>query len=222
MARFVVVVLVAISVSVIGATSAVAARSNNCTSKAGMKWLKTLEAGAVRKTLHRGRYCVREHKKPGVVTICDSRAPVRTAFRKTEYSFAMDKASPYRVSKILAVAGKCVALRRVAPAGSGAGPAASIADMRPKAPGRQIFTFYVGYPLIDAKVVGFQLSKTCVLGATWGNGSTRGVYLRSSVTQAMWSVKLSPNASDSDLLSLRLDGDSYSYTDGGKGVSGKL
>lgn len=61
-----------------------------------------------------------------------------------------------------------------------------------------------------------------MLGATWGNGSSRGIYLRSSMTQNGRNIKLSGSATDADLLSLKLSGDSYSYTDAGKGVSGKL
>jgi len=221
MARVALSVIIALSASILTTTNAQAAKkSNPCTSKAGLAQIKY--SSAVKRTIKHGQYYVREHKKAGTITVCDSKAPVAKAYWRLYLGWDGADGTKYKIEKVLSIPGKCVALKLKQAADGQAGPAASIVDTRLTLRDKMSFNYYVGYPEVNAKIFDFKVSKTCVLGATWGNGSSRGIYLRSSMTQNGRNIKLSGAATDGDLWSLKLSGDSYSYTDAGKGFSGKL
>ena len=189
--------------------SALAAKKNACTSKAGKAVLKS--NGKVAQTLRSGQYYA--YRFPGGTwTFCDSKLGPRSAFKSFGLDFNGQKNTGVT---LLSRPGKCVALQ-LRP-GKGGYPSIPTVDMR-KGKGIGASVNQIDFTAPGARIVKVELSSTCLLATAFVSAAgARAIQLNPVLPPNVLQERLtlSDQATDTDLKALKLSGDTVSWTDAG-------
>lgn len=184
-------------------------RTDNCTSKAGKARIKT--DGKVLQTLSSGQY--RAYRHPGGIwTFCNGKGNAKTGFKSFSFDFGQANTGVALYSR----PGKCLALQ-LRPVQAGGYPIVPTLDMR-AGQGTTSSMNEIENSAPGARIVKIELSSTCLLGTAYvaADGGRR-IELDPIIgpNTIRDRIALSPQATDTDLRAMKLDGDDVSWSDAG-------